>query len=510
MTSRAPDRRSAGDRWLLLALCLAGFAWRLIGLDFQSLWRDESDALLFAGRPWPELLRTFSRPGENGPLFFLALRPWLELAGRSEFALRFPSALAGVLAIPLTYVLARRLLRLTGAAHLAVSEPTLSNVPLLAGVLTAVNPYLAWYSQEGKMYAGLVVLILGAHLAFLAAVEAAAQPGPRWLWRSAPWWLLYLVLLALAALTHVLAVLVVAVHGLWLLALGRRYRRAWLPLLGTLALPALPYYALVGWWQLRLFLDPRFQTGHPAVSLPTMAEAMVVGFTLGVAIPPSVLPLALAIFLLLAGLLLSGEGRRAAPRLSLMLAAWLAGPLLLLFAISLRKPMFTDRYLIWTLPAAAMTAAVGVAAVGRSWRRLGWAVLALLVGLGLAAGWRQTHTPIKSDFRAAAAHVRAHAQPGDRLLFLIPHIRPTFEYYAGPQPDGVDGPYTNGGMTEAQLAEEMARSLQGASAVWLVASEAELWDRRGLVRAWLEAHGQVTHDRELTRVRVTRYALGPP
>lgn len=509
MTSHALEHRSIGDHWLLLALCLAGFAWRLLGLDFQSLWRDESDALLFAGRPWPELLRTFSRPGENGPLFFLALRPWLELAGRSEFALRFPSALAGVLAIPLTYALARRLLRLTGAERLAASGPTLANVPLVAALLVAVNPYFLWYSQEGKMYAGLVVLVLAAHLAFLAAVEAAAQPGPRWLQRSAPWWLLYLLLLALAALTHVLAVLVVAVHALWLLALGRSYRRAWLPWLLTLALPALPYYALVGWWQVRLFLDPRFQTGHPAVSLPGMAEALLVGYTLGVAIPPSVLPLALAIFLLLAGLLLWGEGHRG-PRLSLMLLAWLAAPLLLLFAISLRKPMFTDRYLIWSLPALTILLALGVAAVSRVRGWLGWGTLALLLGLGLAAGWQQTHQPIKSDFRAAAAYVQAHAQPDDRFLFLIPHVRPTFEYYAGPQPNGLDGPYTNAGMGEAQLAEEMARGLAGASVVWLVASEEALWDSRGLVRAWLEAHGQVTHDQQLTRVRVTRYALEPP
>lgn len=509
MTSRAPDQRSIGDHWLLFALCLAGFAWRLLGLDFQSLWRDESDALLFASRPWPELLRTFGRPGENGPLFFLALRPWLELAGRSEFALRFPSALAGVLTVPLTYALVRRLLRLTGAEHLAASGATLANVPLVAALLVAVNPYFLWYSQEGKMYAGLVVLVLAAHLAFLAAVEAAAQPGPRRLGRSGAWWLLYLALLALAALTHVLAVLVVAVHALWLLALGRSYRRAWLPWLLTLALPTLPYYALVGWWQVRLFLDPRFQTGHPAVPLPGMAEALLVGFTLGVAIPPSVLPLALAIFLLLAGLLLWGEGRPVS-RPSVLLLAWLAAPLLLLFAISLRKPMFTDRYLIWTLPALAILLAMGAAAVSRVRAWLGRAALALLVGLGLAAGWQQTHTPIKSDFRAAAAYVQAHAQPGDHLLFLIPHVRPTFEYYAGPQPNGLDGPYTNAGMSEAQLAEEMARGLAGASAVWLVASEETLWDSRGLARAWLEAHGQVTHDQPFTRVRVTRYVLEPP
>ena len=39
----------------------------------------------------------FVRAGQNGPLYFLTLRPWFSLMGTSEFALRYPSAMAGVL-----------------------------------------------------------------------------------------------------------------------------------------------------------------------------------------------------------------------------------------------------------------------------------------------------------------------------------------------------------------------------------------------------------------------------
>jgi len=114
---------TTGRRWALVAVIGLAFALRVIGLDGQSLWRDEVDAIRFAQSSLPDLLRTFVTPGQNGPLYFLLLRPWLSLAGRSEFALRFLSLLFGVLAVPLTYRLARELFssspRQNGTWHLS-------------------------------------------------------------------------------------------------------------------------------------------------------------------------------------------------------------------------------------------------------------------------------------------------------------------------------------------------------------------------------------------------------
>ncbi len=254
MTSSA--RRPTIDQLALAWLALLAFGWRVAGLTSQSLWRDEVDSIHFASRPLAQLIATFARPGENGPLFFALLSPWLAAVGTSEFALRVQAVLPGVLAVPLTYVLARRLLAVAGQGELRYgSGLSLGNVPLLAALLVTVNPYLVWYSQEGKMYGWLVALALAALLAFLAALQHG-----RW-WR----WLIYLALLAVAALHHVWAVLLIPISVVWLLLLWPDYRRRWLPFLLTLAVPALPYVALVGWWQLRLFTTSDF---HRRSDLP--------------------------------------------------------------------------------------------------------------------------------------------------------------------------------------------------------------------------------------------------
>ena len=124
--------------------------------------------------------------------------------------------------------------------------------------------------------------------------------------------------------------------------------------------------------------------------------------------------------------------------------------------------------------------------------------------------------PIKSDFRAAAQFVLAHRQGDDLLVYQIPHIRYTFSYYASGRHDpqdphllGMDGLYTNANMSEAEAADRMARGTAGVRAVWLITSEASMWDQRGLTEHWLAEHGTPTLHADFARVSVTRYELQP-
>jgi len=184
-------------------------------------------------------------------------------------------------------------------------------------------------------------------------------------------------------------------------------------------------------------------------------------------------------------------------------------PPLALYLISLRKPLFADRYLIWIVPAFTLLLAAGLSAVWRRWRPLAAALLVLVVALNLQAVWGQAHTVIKSDFRRAAAYVEPRRAPDELLLFLMPYVRHTYTYYGDDPSPWADAPYTNGGATPEEVDAELARLTAGQSAVWLVSSEAELWDRRGLVVAWLEAQGAPGDEADFARVRVTRYTFSP-
>ncbi len=503
MTPDAP----ASQRWrfALLPIVLLACALRAMGLTAQSLWRDEVDAIRFASRDLPALLSNFLRSGENGPLYFLILRYWWPLfpaygqpvsPPASDYALRFFSVIPGIAAVPLAAALARRLFSWQAG--------------LLAALLVATAPYLVWYSQEGKMYALVTTLVLAA----LLALEAAIRRG------GAARWLLVWAFVTIAAYVHIMALLLIPVSIVWFLLAWPRARGRWIGGLITLAGLALPYIP-IALWQVRLLFWPRFRPGFPYVPLPDMAQVLLIAFSRGVP-PASLWTLTPFLFLFLAGLGLewtteaqrltssrSPQSDRVWPgwRATAALAVWLALPVVGLWLISLRVPLFVERYLIWTAPAFLILMAKGLVAVRRRSRPIGAIVLAIVLLLNGQALWTQATTPIKSDFRAAAAFVAAHRQPGDLIIFLIPYARFTFaHYYGDPAPWG-DAPFTNDGVSAEETGARLARLTNGYAAAWLVTSEGEMWDRRGLAAAWLAAHGKAGARADFTGVWVARYDL---
>jgi len=464
-------------RLLLIALLLVAWAWRLYGLVVQSLWRDEVDSLRFATRELPQVLAAFTRPGENGPLYYLLLHPWLVWMGHGEYALRWTSVLFGLLALPLIFIWGRRFF-----------NPT---VGLIAALLLAVNPYHLWYSQEARMYAVLIVVTMIALWSFADAIERG-----KW-WR----WFIWLALTTICIYIHVLSILLVPLQIVWLL-LVPRWRRRWLSYLLALAFLILPYLPVV-WWQWALLTDSGFNTGHPFVSLQRMSLTLFVAQVEGIASRPGVWIFAPVIFLLLAALFYTRRWTRA----RLLTLTWWLLPPLGVFVISLFSPVFTDRYLIWTLPALLILIAVGAYVIGKRYRWLAVILVGTLIGIQLWSGWRQMTQPIKSDFRSAAAYISPLRQPEDVTLFLIPYIHHTYQYYdPGPYP-WIEAPYANRESDASQLPVRLESGTDGYSGVWLIESEADFYEEQGLTRTWLDAHGTLDAEAHFARVSAYHYVL---
>jgi mannosyltransferase len=520
------EARPYGLTFILLVALLA-FGLRAGSLTAQSLWRDEVDALCYAFQfphmviqalaaeqmeelitpnacpPPPlaegggtgesllqRLLQTL-RPmiRQNGPLYFFLLRGWVALAGHSEVAMRFLSLWLGVLCVPLSYVLGSRLLGRTAGK--------------MAALLMATSPYMVWYGQEVKMYTLVPALAL---LSIYATHRAAAGGGNRW-------WVVQVVTTSLAFYTHIWSALLVPVQVLLLASWWPRWRSRWLGASIALILLTLPYLPLA-LWQLQSAFVTR-ETGFPHHTLQAMALVLLNGWSMGIAVwgwPLGAIACGGAALL---GLVI-GLIRRERRWLTLGLVGWLAAPLAIIWLISLRQPLFTDRYAIWTAPAFYLLAGAGLAFL---WRQGRWPALPLLAAILLIFGinlWVQATTAIKSDLRAAAACVEREYQPEDLLVFQIPHVRYTFDYYFESQRYAwADGLYTNHRWddgtymtTEGAVAIQMDQITQGYHRVWLVASEVEMWDERNLVHRWLETSGNLEEQAHFTRVDVYAYDLG--
>jgi hypothetical protein len=147
------------------------------------------------------------------------------------------------------------------------------------------------------------------------------------------------------------------------------------------------------------------------------------------------------------------------------------------------------------------------------WQRskaIGIALGSVILILNLQAVWLQSSTLVKSDFRSAAAHVELRRRVGEPLLFQIPYVQYAYAYYAGEAAPLLEGPYTNSGATEGEVAAKMEQLTDGYASLWLISSEAETWDERGLVQDWLSQNGSASDSADFIRVEVTRFDLAAP
>jgi mannosyltransferase len=197
--------------WPLAALTLLAAALRLSTLDLQSFWYDEAFTPVHVLHPslWATL-RAVSHTENTPPLWYLLAWADSRVLGTGEVALRLPSALAGIAAVPVAWAIGRELEGPRAAA-------------VVCAALVAVNPLFVWYSQEARAYA---LFVLMAALAMLCFLRARREPTPRRM--SA-----FALAGALALLTHYFAVFLLVPMALWLLY-DPRTRRATLPAVGVL------------------------------------------------------------------------------------------------------------------------------------------------------------------------------------------------------------------------------------------------------------------------------------
>jgi len=467
-------------------MLLFGTALRAWGLDAQSLWRDEVDTVRFATQPLPALLKMFVVPGHNGPLYYLMVRPWIALTGGSDYALRYSALLLGILAVALGYRVARRWVG-TGPA-------------LLVALFLTASPYTIWYSQEFRMYTLILCLVLLA----------------TWFWMEALWrgrhlaWVAYVLTVSFSIYVHFLSALIIPTHVLLSFLTPRSLRRRWLPWVLAYAFFAVPYIPLA-WWQEKLLFSPTFRTGHPFVPWPDMVRRLLTVFSVGVhdvVLPRPLSPEARIVpivFLSLSGLALA-TGRSLSRRLGLLL--WFLLPILGLYLISLELPLFTERYLIWTLPALYALAGLGAWVLARWHRAVGLAALVPLLVLFVLGTGYQVRYPIKPDMRSVAAYIESRREPGTPILFHLGYLVHAYGHYA-PESRAAwrEAPAPGPSGTLEQTGQEIRIRLGDARQVWLVESESAMWDPKGLVRQWLEENAEIVEEKHFVGITVVHFRL---
>lgn len=391
--ARISTRQSA----LLLLLTIAGAWLRLSHLGAKSLWLDEGATVALIRASWQHFAWVWWHGEANlQTIYFLLMRGWIHL-GDSETWLRLPSALFGIAAIPLLYFVARKFVSV---------EPALA-----AAALLAFSPSHVYYSQEARGYTLAIVMVLLSTHFFVQAVERCQRRD----------WARWMVASTIAFYCHDFTALVLVAQACSLMFKAEPKR--WRPLLIrgavilVLALPGLTYVFRASPENLYFIWMPR----------PSAKEFWhLAGFFGGNGIKAIV-----AGILWLGGWVAIWRNRRSngdrdAFWRGMLVLLWALLPVIILALISEWQPLFLQRYVIFSLPAMILLAALGMSQL-RKWK-IGLLLVVLLCGMSIPSIIGDYHKP-REDWRGASNMILAGAAPGDAVVFFPFYSRIMLDYY---------------------------------------------------------------------------------
>lgn len=492
----------------LLLILLLAFALRCYRLDAQSFWNDEGNSARIAERPIALILEG-AAADIHPPGYYLLLHAWRALAGHSEFALRYLSVMAGILAVAFTGSLGRRLFGAT--------------VGWGAALGAALAPLAVYYAQEARMYAWLQALSVAATWSLVGVLShPERRPPVRW-----PW-VVYGLLAAAGLYVQYAFPFILLVHNgifaLWWLVKARPTSRRWHWLAAWLGLQTVVLLLYFPWLPiaLRSVLGwPAPEQHHPlARVLGDMLRVSSVGITLPLEAATG--ELWAAGLLLAAGLIRRSSRRHTVNRLGHDQAAmliYLLLPIVLLLTFDLYKPEWL-KFLVVILPPFHILLAQGVsnlmgAVAGflrrRDTRMRGLTALIYLLLLG-GISVRSLHNLYfdpayaRDDYRQLAADITAEIRPGDAVILDAPNQWEVFTYYYRGQ-NVYPAPYHP---RPEDVERFLAPLLEGEHRRLFVLywGDAES-DPRRLVETALSERAYKAADRWYGRVRLAVYGVAP-
>lgn len=401
---------------ITIAAVAAGTWLRLLRLGALQMAADEGASWAAAQAPALAQVIAIQATHNAGKLPFhdVLLHVWIVMFGDSLFAMRTLSVLFGVVTLLMVPPTTQEVLRIGRDDHAReLSDGRILSAGALASMLCAVNVIFIKYDDQARMYALLLAVSLAQVWLFLRTVrrQSLLDAG-----------MLTLLTAGILAANLVTAPLL-ATEGIWILVTLRGgHTRAALTagfamLAGLILLsPALYHMAVRDMPMVQ-------QGGMNWINKPPWWEpAAFFSKALG--------SFAFPVFALLAawGCTRLWSDRQRAIQFALL---WMwAPPVLLVIGSYLWRPMFVERYALYSFPPLFILAALGICSLRNSRVRTIAALVVVAFSLGhLHSYWSRPHD---TDWRSASQMATAALAPGETVAVLPNYAVEAVRYYMSP------------------------------------------------------------------------------
>ncbi len=386
---------------LAVTLSLLAAGLRFYNLGNDSLWLDEILTINTARFGLDGGLNNLDHP----PLFYWLTTGILSTMGENEFVIRYLSAVAGVLAIPLLAVFGK----LSGWPRAG----------LWAAFLLVLAPFHIRYSQEARHYAWLMTFSLAGYVLLYLALSR----------KNLRWWVYFALVTALNLYTHYGAFIVLGTEilliAIWLTP--RLWQHRWRALLGPLlagGIILVLYLSWIGRLQVALARnvgDTALRSGGNFTSLATWLQNIFFEF----GFRTNGLPF-LFFALCLAGLIILAQRRQW--QILVMVLSILVVPPVLISTFQVDRYAF-PKYIIYMLPVYLLAIGVTLDALvsmassqfPHRYRTIYLTGAVTLTVIGASVIWptiRKEYDYMERDWRGLVDRLGELAQEGDIFVPL--------------------------------------------------------------------------------------------
>jgi hypothetical protein len=538
--------------WLVITITLIGGFLRVLLLANKGMWLDETFSVWLANQNVVDMLQWMVRIDQHPPLYYLLLHYWIALNGDTPYYARLLSALFGAGTIPIIYLIGKRM---SGVV-----------MGLAAAVFLALSPFNIAFAQETRMY---TCLTFNAAVAIYALVrlltdsrsvrpigsqfreylhawrtsgsvqadtegdfsyqdETRNQTGWRaWIYRHR-WlpiqaietdqaWVAFIVFSAATMYTHNTAVLFLLTTNIFVLGLMLFQR-----ITKSGSLPAFQAPSFWNWVKAQLgifllwspwifaFISQATRVYQefwiPKPSWDTVIQVLESFLNYSMLYLQSSQVMVMWILYALVLCLALVHYRKKISQF-LFLAALFAVPILGELIVSIRRPIFLDRTLIWTTIPLFLVLAAGIAQL--RFRLLIIAMVGILGTYSLFSAGDYYRFFQKEDWSTAAGYVANFAQKDDLVLFNSNFVEIPFDYYFKPYEKlysiqvvkhGVPLDLFDSGILEPKMTTKdipgLISLLSGHDRVWLVYSHNSYTDPMGLIPQTLASQMKLIRKRD--------------
>lgn len=475
---------------ILILILVLGTGLRLYDLSHESLWLDETASVYFAAKQVNVFIPELVNSDPNPPLYYVTLHYWINLFGKSAFAIRFLSLLFGIGSLILVY--------------LFCAEQYDKRTGLYTVFLLSVSLIHIEYSQEARMYSLATFFTVLSYYYFVKVIKSASLIN-----KSG-----YVISSILMIYSHSFGFFIIVsqiCHYLYIILLKKKKE---LQLTTWIILNCI-IIAAVAWWLYPASYAILQVTDHFWISQPTVSLlfSTIFSYTRSGIITILLLSFAVISFIEVAA------RKSAYPKTepnhieaadsttfdkNFAVLLWFIVPLLTSFALSfIISPFFLRRYTLMASVGLYILAAKGMTTIRN--KLLETIVILVIVVFSIFSLMDYYSVDQKEQWRETAYFVESKAVRNDLILFNAGFTLPKAYVYYGKRTDldylefPKDASYTS--WDDLGELQNVTKSHKN---VWLVTSHSR--DPENMITGYLHSHYQEMERQQFIGINISLFS----